>query len=304
MKLPCSVTRDLLPLYAENMVEQETGQLIREHLDECPACREILRGIETQPSAPVEDAGPLKALKREIRRRRWTAAAVAALCVFIAVFTFFCHENNLYLVPWEDGLIEVKGIEKRPYEEVYGNGREEQPESEVDVLVLKVNSSIHGTSETMFTEEDGRRTVLLQGWSRENSGVAKDYHEMVFCPLPDRLIYTSGSQQTLLWGPPLSGGTELLPRLALGYYAILASGAAVLLGILWLVFRRWKKSWILRQLFFAPLSYLAGHLLIKGFRTTSFFLMRDFSCILLAAAAVYALLSLLRPMMRWHRKAG
>ena len=32
MKLPCAVTRDLLPLYAENMVEQETKVLIEEHL--------------------------------------------------------------------------------------------------------------------------------------------------------------------------------------------------------------------------------------------------------------------------------
>ena len=30
MKLPCAVTRDLLPLYAEELVEQETQALIEE----------------------------------------------------------------------------------------------------------------------------------------------------------------------------------------------------------------------------------------------------------------------------------
>ena len=39
MKLPCAVTRDLLPLYAEELVEQETQALIEEHLTGCSACR-------------------------------------------------------------------------------------------------------------------------------------------------------------------------------------------------------------------------------------------------------------------------
>ena len=32
MKIPCSVIRDLLPLYAEKMVEPETENLVAEHL--------------------------------------------------------------------------------------------------------------------------------------------------------------------------------------------------------------------------------------------------------------------------------
>ena len=39
MKLPCAVTRDLLPLYTEELVEQETQALIEEHLTGCSACR-------------------------------------------------------------------------------------------------------------------------------------------------------------------------------------------------------------------------------------------------------------------------
>ena len=42
MKLSCAVTRDLLPLYAENMVEQETKVLIEEHLNECDDCKKKL----------------------------------------------------------------------------------------------------------------------------------------------------------------------------------------------------------------------------------------------------------------------
>ena len=39
MKLDCCVVRDLLPLYVENMVSDQTGELIRQHLAECGECR-------------------------------------------------------------------------------------------------------------------------------------------------------------------------------------------------------------------------------------------------------------------------
>ena len=35
MKLPCAVVRDLLPLYAENLTEDETKKLVDEHLESC-----------------------------------------------------------------------------------------------------------------------------------------------------------------------------------------------------------------------------------------------------------------------------
>ena len=47
MKLPCAVTRDLLPLYAEELVEQETQALIEEHLTGCSACRAKLSELKT-----------------------------------------------------------------------------------------------------------------------------------------------------------------------------------------------------------------------------------------------------------------
>ncbi len=294
MKLPCAVTRDLLPLYAEKMVEPETGELIDQHLKDCPACREKLSELNTDTGAPVETAQPLQSLKKQIRKRRRYAAAIAALCVFVAVFTCFYHGNKMRLVPWEEGLIEVKGIEARPWQEVYGEDAvpAESKGNTVNVLVLRADSRINGTRESLFRDEDGKSTLILQGWTSQSGSTAREYHEMVFSPVPDRLIYEDGDEQRLLWGEPLNGGMETLPRLALGFYVILAAGLALVSGIAWFFLRGNKKSRIVRQVFFAPLSYLAAHLLIKGFRTESFFMERDFIAILLLTAALYALLSL------------
>ena len=296
MKLPCAVVRDLLPLYAEEMTEPETQTLIKEHLAGCEACRQRLSQLETKAALPVETAKPLETLKKELCVRRWGTAAIAALCVFVALFTWFYHANAMQMLPWEEGLIEVKGVETRPYEEVSLSAAGERPgEAQVDVLVLKVDGRLTAMEESTFTDDDGTRTTLLQGWTHNLNGrrVTREYNEMQLYPVPDRLMYTSGGQQTLLWGEPLNGGMETLPRLALAFYLLLAAAAAAVLGILWLLLRRRERSWIARQLFFAPVSYLIAHVLIKGTHTASFFLQRDFFSILLLAAALYALLSLL-----------
>ena len=296
MKLPCSVTRDLLPLYAEKMVEQETEKLIEEHLADCPACREKLSHLETGNETPVDTAKSLQTLKKEIRKRRWYAAAMAALCVFVLVFTYFYHQNTLQLVPWEDGLIEVQGIEKRPYEEVSAEsaGLPESQDAFVDVLVLKADSRINGTEETTFRDDDGTLTFILQGWSSHTNGrsLTKEYGEIVFCPVPDRLIYGYGESQKLLWGEPMNGGVQVLPRLALASYVTIAAVLAAVSGALWFIFRKRSFSWIPRQVCFAPLAYLIAHFLLKGTHSSSFFLTRDFVDILVVAAALYILMSL------------
>ena len=114
MKLPCAVVRDLLPLYAENLTEDETKKMVDEHLESCEECRQRLAEIDTKTVAPVDSSKPLIALKKEIRKRRWFSAIVAAMLVFVAVYTYFYHENKMELVPWQNGLVEVEGIETRP----------------------------------------------------------------------------------------------------------------------------------------------------------------------------------------------
>ena len=220
MKLPCAVTRDLLPLYAEELVEQETHTLIEEHLTDCSACRAKLSELKTETSAPIETAKPLQSLKKQLQKRRLYSAVIAALCVFIAVYAWFYHANERKLVPWEEGLIQAAGIEQRPYDEVFGqtDASDEPRRSNVDVLILRVDNRITGTSETLFMDDDGSRTVLLQGWTSGGSGYfIRDYNEMILYPVPDRVMYVDGAQQHLLWGKPLDGGVEILPRLALGY---------------------------------------------------------------------------------------
>ena len=306
MNLPCAVVRDLLPLYAEKMTEPETQQLIGEHLEGCAGCRKKLSQIEVGTGAAVDTAKPLKVLKKEIQKRRWFTAIIASLCVFVAVYTVFYHENEMKLIPWEEGLIEVQGIESRPMEEVFSEQElVEQNGSAVDVLVIKADSRINGYQESVFRDDDGTSTVIIQAWSvnLRSAGTNRDYTEQVYYPVPDRLIYCDESQHQLLWGEPMNGGVEVLPRLALAYYLCAAVLLAAVFGLVWFFLRNRDYRWIPRQLFFAPASYVLAHVLIKGVHTASFFLVRDFISILLITIALYALVSLLWQVWLQRKKA-
>ena len=318
MKLPCAVTRDLLPLYAENMVEQETKALIEEHLNECADCREKLSAMNAPPEKPVDTVRPLQNLKKQIRKKRLYAAALAALAVFVGVYTYFFRTTAIQLIPWQDGLIEVVGV-KADHSEDNVNERDTETGKSVtpspttapdpakptdEGLVLNVNSIVNGFKEHIVVEDDGTHTLFIQALStnQHSDHLAQSYYESTIFPVPDRLIYGLEQPQTLLWGTPMKGGVEILPRLALAYYLMIALVAAGICGLIWGILRNWTYSWILRQLFFAPISYLLSHLLLRGMKTTSFFMERDLLSILLVALAIYALLTIAWQMMLMRRK--
>ena len=45
----CSIVRDLLPLYAENMVSPDTSAFVEGHLDTCEACRRAVSYTHLAP---------------------------------------------------------------------------------------------------------------------------------------------------------------------------------------------------------------------------------------------------------------
>ena len=319
MKLPCAVTRDLLPLYAENMVEQETRVLIKEHLDECADCRAKLSEMNVPAENPVDTVKPLQNLKRQIRKKRLYAAALAALIVFVGVYTYFFRTMAIQLVPWQDGLIEIVGVKTYQPEDVVVDERDTETSESVtpspttapytakhtdEGLVLNVNSIVNGFQEHIVVDDDGTHTLFIQALStnQHSDNLAQSYYESTIFPVPDRLIYGLEQPQTLLWGTPMKGGVEILPRLALAYYLMIALVAAGVCGLTWGILRNWTYSWILRQLFFAPVSYILSHLLLKGMKTTSFFMDRDLLSILLVALAIYALLTIAWQMFLTRRK--
>ena len=102
MKNECSIIRDILPLYVENMVSEDTSEFVKEHLESCPACRAELEKLrepvemQTEPQ-PDMDAAPLKRLKKALLMKKvqtilCTAAVLLALVRGVETVTAFVRE--------------------------------------------------------------------------------------------------------------------------------------------------------------------------------------------------------------------
>ena len=306
MNLPCCAVRDLLPLYAEELVSPESALLIREHLDGCADCRARLEEVR-QPPVPVpEAAAPMKELKKELGRRRLRAAAVAALTVFLALFALFAPTEKL--LPYDPSLLQVEGLVPRdgPSREDAAAPKGWTPKDPDKALVIRrLGRVAWASTERYYDEDTGELTVYLQyyrilpGTISGSGPLAMTFFEDgtgedVLFPAPDRVIYGFGSRQVLLWGEPMNGGVEILPRLALAYYGLLAAGSAAVLWLAWLVFRRRPCAGVLRRLALAPTAYLAAQLAVKGTETATMFLPQDLAAILLEALAFYVWAILLR----------
>ena len=89
MKNECSIVRDLLPLYAEGMLSEDSAAFVKEHLDTCAECRALSAGEE--PSAPTDadteqrtgEAGVLRTLKKKLRKQTWCAIFITAAVVLL-----------------------------------------------------------------------------------------------------------------------------------------------------------------------------------------------------------------------------
>jgi hypothetical protein len=102
VKNECSIVRDILPLYLENMVSKETGEFVKEHLENCSGCAAEFETMkaeanvaekrsETQSTLDAEVSKSMKAVCKKIRKKvyRLTAVIAAALIAVCVLLHFF-----------------------------------------------------------------------------------------------------------------------------------------------------------------------------------------------------------------------
>ena len=105
MKTECSVVRDLLPLYVEDMVNHETAQYVKSHLSECAECQaeleslkegEGLTAIEKKPMADVAEVKPFKTIMKRMNRKFYSIAYAALIFLIFLGFGWTGGENLMY----------------------------------------------------------------------------------------------------------------------------------------------------------------------------------------------------------------
>jgi len=105
VKNVCSIIKDLLPLYVEDMVSGETRDFIEEHLSNCPECKAELDSLkEGTPLSSIEDnhtdkSGTAKPFKKIMKKmsRQFNTLSYSLIVFFVFLgFSFTGGENLMY----------------------------------------------------------------------------------------------------------------------------------------------------------------------------------------------------------------
>lgn len=93
-KISCAVARDLMPLYVENLTEDETTEMMREHIAECAACAQSFGmqktklEIEKKPQRP--DFRGVRFFKKSFLKRvaLWMAIAIMSVVIVLSGYAY------------------------------------------------------------------------------------------------------------------------------------------------------------------------------------------------------------------------
>ena len=280
MKNECSIVRDLLPLYAESMVSPETASFMEEHLKDCEHCRKEYERLKAPCAVPAQnDSAPLLMLQKKMAAKRLrTIVLTAVFAVALLVSAFAVLDAPVYL-PYTEELLAVEPVGE--------NG-----------LQITFDPSVTDFNYTVYQDPDGGNFYYCDVeawyslWDRWFSGGEEQRTAVVFPakPYPVTVMYcpNDGTESTCVYGEAGEGGSIALPRLALGYYLILAVLALAVLFAAWLVAkgRPRQRVWIERIMLY-PVSYLISHGIVAGFRVISYSLVRDFRLILFVSLLLY-----------------
>lgn len=317
MDKTCSIVQDLLPLYEEDMLREETKEFVDGHLVQCAACRAELDALKADVKPAPVSAQPLRDLKRQLRRKKLTAVLLAVALALTLATAGFAYLTAPQYLPYDetewmitrspraladgsimsDGLTDLSGIESisvnllTPVSGTKVTSTQDPDSGKTVYFITAWRTPLDtwcGTFDVSDTGDHAQReaNALLDALGETESARTLFTLDATNCTA----IYYSqnnGQDDVLLCGS-MNGGVISLPRLVLGYYVLLSLALLITLGIAFFVCRRKKTGKALGYLALIPASYLAGHLLVKGFTTTSYQMQRDFALIILAAALIYA----------------
>ena len=331
MDKTCSIVQDLLPLYEEDMLREETKEFVDGHLAQCAACRAELDALKADVKPAPVSAQPLRDLKRQLRRKKLTAVLLAVALALTLATAGFAYLTAPQYLPYDetewmitrspraladgsimsDGLTDLSGIESisvnllTPVSGTKVTSTQDPDSGKTVYFITAWRTPLDtwcGTFDVSDTGDHAQReaNALLDALGETESARTLFTLDATNCTA----IYYSpnnGQDDVLLCGSR-DGGVISLPRLALGYYVLLSLTLFITLGIAFLICRKKKAGKALGYLALAPASYLAGHLLVKGLTTTSYQMQRDFSLIAFAAVLIYSAVLLALSLLQQKRE--
>lgn len=117
-KINCNVIQDILPLYIEDIVSNDTKELVEEHLQNCEFCQQVYQEAKTdlendikfsaQTNENDNEANDLKNFRKFFIKRKIKTIlfSIAATVIFFAAIFTFMNKHVTY-ISWEEAGITI-----------------------------------------------------------------------------------------------------------------------------------------------------------------------------------------------------
>lgn len=84
-KISCPIIRDILPLYVDDVVSDDTRHMVEEHLVHCDGCRKLAAEMQGEMVLPIEnDTKPLEHFKNAWKRKKVMIAVISVVVTLLA----------------------------------------------------------------------------------------------------------------------------------------------------------------------------------------------------------------------------
>lgn len=272
----CGIVYDILPLYVENVISDDTREFVDEHLSKCAECKkelELLKTDMTFEKKTEEIDNPVKVMKKiesNIKKKRVFTGVISAIISALVVVLSFAYLTSPEYLPYTDNIItanEDNGSVTLSFTGEYELSQREQGVYDISLYNTIWNKLFDTMQKQLITVNPNGEEV-------------------------NTIYYVSngGQEDKVIYGENLiaDGGVMTLPRLFLNYYIAIVIFIAFVLTVLLLLFRKKQKiKKIIVEILFAPISYIVSHIMITGFNATSYSATRDFYLILLLSIPLY-----------------
>ena len=112
-EIKCTVIHDLLPLYVDEVVSDDTKSLVNEHLLTCERCKHEYEQMKGTLYVPIENKATLfSKINKRWNRKKWLltfGSVLATTLIGFAIFSFIFHYTKP--IPYEADLFVIEEME-------------------------------------------------------------------------------------------------------------------------------------------------------------------------------------------------
>lgn len=272
--MECKVIRDLIPLYKENMLSEESKKLVKEHLKTCSSCRNYYNLLAHDTDVEIKNENESLSFLNNTIKNDKKNLVIMIIALLVSIFLIIISYVSKPLpIDYKDNLINIK--------------------SDNENVNIEFSDEVTRVDTDMDTY-DGYNIYYVDGYTTKIDKKLNNRYVGLKIPKDDVdiIAYTNNGENTnkILYDTSRvfeSGGTVALPRLILGIYAKLA---LIVLGIsIILILTFFKKLNVYNKIriISVPFSYLASTFFVKSKNLSSNYLVRDFIFIILTVLAIY-----------------